>query len=304
MIDISKGRYWDLPWSLVDGCTPCSPGCDHCWSAGMTHRFNFQWTKNSVNPPGQKPGHPVFNGIIITHPERLSIPLKRRKPAVYSIWNDWAHETVDHDFRRQMIRVAEDCPQHTFLALTKRPKTVLDFCRWMGDLGSFPDNWWPGLTVCNQQEADEKIPVFLQVPGKKFLSIEPMLGPVDIVSFLPATLPAVDRAVSGPRGDCIDAVILGFETGAGARPGHPDWVRSVRDQCAAAGADFFFKGFGEWAFLPKFVSATPIPGKTPPWGKYNVHTWDDGWSVRVGKKNFAGRLLDGRTHDDLPWRVP
>ncbi|MEI7752405.1 MAG: DUF5131 family protein [Candidatus Omnitrophota bacterium] len=143
----------------------------------------------------------------------------------------------------------------------------------------WPENVYPGLTVCNQKEADKKIPVFLQVPGKKFLSIEPMLGPVDLSGI------AMKCAESGTdcgggiqekrpgcwKGNCmgnahVDAVILGGETGPGARPMHPDWVRSVRNQCQVAGVPFFFKQ----------------------WGTF-------------GRSKKCGRLLDGRTHDELPW---
>ena len=281
MIDIPKGRYWDLPWSLVSGCTPCSPGCDHCWALAMERRFC----------------HPEEVGRIQIRPERLSIPLKRRKPTVYAVWNDFWHESVPDDF--QYKAYDEMVERHTFLILTKRPHIAAAYYAEGKHEDLLPrDNIYHGLTVCNQQEANEKITVFLQVPGKKFLSLEPLLGPIDL---RPEHLPS---GVTDPYWllKCIDAVILGGETGPGARPLHPDWVRSVRDQCAAAGVPFFLKSLGEWGFLPKFVSATPIPGKTPPWGKYEVHTWDDGWSVRVGKKNLKnGRLLDGRTHNDLPW---
>ena len=87
MIDISKGRYWQRAWSLVDGCTPCSPGCDNCWSASMAHRFKRE------GEPGYDTGILTdekgnFNGDIIIHPERLNIPLTRKKPTVYAVWND------------------------------------------------------------------------------------------------------------------------------------------------------------------------------------------------------------------------
>jgi protein gp37 len=315
MIDISKGRYWDLPWSLVSGCTPCSPGCAHCWSAAMTKRFD----RKVIKTPGQRDiieksrfisAAGMFNGKTKTHPDRLDIPLKRRKPAVYAVWNDLFHEEVPSLFPHHAnVRMAQ-CPQHTFLLLTKRPHVLRK--RKMPPI----DNVWLGLTVCNQQEADEKIPVFLQVPGKKFLSIEPMLGPIDL-----RNIPGPEKwkldALQFPDGvngsSIIDAVILGGETGPGARPMHPDWVRSVRDQCAAAGVPFFFKQWGEW-----------FPGKMVPYEeKHSYGRW--GWisrkggevdhylsrqfeddshhelMLRIGRKN-SGRLLDGRTHDDLPWR--
>jgi len=282
MIDIAKGRFWDLPLSWVDGCTPCSPGCDHCWSAAMEHRFH----KNAWGP-GKRSGRLTrrdngrFNGLIVTHPERLSIPLKRRKPTVWAVWNDWVHESVPFEFIEQMIGSILRCPQHTFLLLTKRPQRILDlYAHWekiyppfkMGSERNYKtENAYLGLTVCNQQEADEKIPIFLQVPGKKFLSIEPLLGPVDLRD------EHFQFGGTDPfwRLRHINAVILGGETGPGARPLHPDWVRSVRDQCAAAGADFFFKGWG-----------------------------DDFFKIRkVSKKNYGSvRTLDGRTHDELPWK--
>jgi protein gp37 len=300
MIDISKGRYWDLPWSLVESCTRCSPGCKNCWALAYEKRF-----------------HKGYEDQVFDHPERFSTPLKRRKPTVYAVWNDLFHEEVKEKFIAEAWEIMTRCPHHTFLVLTKRPQHMLS---WANSWKLLPfSNIYLGLTVCNQAEADEKIPVFLQVPGKKFLSIEPMLGEIELRPFLncfnedPPIKPGIhflskeeQEAVkkwekTAPR--MINAVILGGETGPGARPMHPDWVRSVRDQCAAAGVPFFMKGMGEWEFLPKTViSATPVPGKTPPWGKYEVRTWDDGWSIRVGKKE-AGRLLDGREHNDLPWRV-
>jgi len=236
-MDISKGRYWDKPWSLVSSCTRCSEGCRSCWSLAMEKRF-----------------HKGIEGTIITHPERLMIPYRRRKPTTYSLWNDWGHESVTDHFRLLAVQTARDLPRHTFLVLTKRPKKAADF--WINyDGGSPPTNWWSGLTICNQQEADEKIPIFLQVPGRKFL-LYPCIGVPDSTETPPTTMP-------------IDAVILGGETGPGARPMHPDWVRSVRDQCAAAGVLFFFKS----------------------WGK----------SLSPAADCIGYRRLDGITYDDLPW---
>lgn len=278
-MDISKGRYWDKPLSWVDGCTPCSPGCDHCWSAGMTHRFNKTGDCLTYRRPD---GKIAFCGCIKTRPDRLDIPLKRRKPTVYAVWNDWVHEDVPFEFIAQVLDVACDarCEEHTILLLTKRPHRWDDFkwwhseC-WSGDtpfsvayeaLGHLPDNVWFGLTVCNQAEADDKIPIFLQVPGKKFLSIEPMLSVIDPLPLCTKQCTAGFYRNIGACDECtegkIDAVILGGETGAGARPMHPDWVRSIRDQCQSAGVSFFLK--------------------------------------YMNKKD--GRILDGRTHDDLPWR--
>ena len=316
MIDISKGRFWDLPWSLVDGCIPCSPGCDHCWSAGIAHRFQrFRLSR----APGHGPGMFTdllgrFCGFVEVCPERLSIPLKRRKPTVYAVWNDWCHEDVSDEFRTEVLQSAVQAPQHTYLALTKRPQVLLKF---METNPVWYQNWWLGLTVCNQQEADEKIPIFLQVPGKKFLSLEPLLGPVDLglslYSFhIPEHVDRDLRKTSTHESPGIDAVILGGESGPGARPMHPDWVRSVRDQCAAVGVPFFFKSWGAWKPCDddheeceghKSTAMRPtgefVTDENPCWKDKAFGGPDQGF-WKAGSK--SGRLLDGRTYDDLPWR--
>ena len=283
MIDIEHGRYWDLPWSLVSGCTPCSPGCDHCWSAGLSHHY-----RRSKRMGQDAPGVPVytndkgcFTGKIQTHPDRLSVPLKRRKPTVYSLWNDWCHPDVTHHFRALAVKVASGCPRHTILALTKRPEIAADF--WlrheMGDKP--PDNWWSGLTICNQKEAFEKQSDFRKLPGRKFLSLEPLLSDIPFLMLAD-----------------IDCVICGGETGPGARPLHPDWVRSVRDQCQSVGVPFFFKGWGEYGPSPDAGLPDNLPSSA---GYYFPAPYTPGKVWHFGRK-AAGRLLDGRTHDDLAWR--
>jgi protein gp37 len=295
MINITVGRYWDEGAELVSGCTPCSPGCDHCWSAGIAHRFNNKsiFKMDTLTDFGGR-----FNGIIRIHPDRLK-RFNTRKPKVFAIWNDLFHEDVPFDFINDVfLRMWHN--DNTFLVLTKRPKQMLKFIKTECDdyaMGLF-ENLYLGLTVCNQQEADEKIPVFLQVPGKKFLSIEPMLGEIN----LPFNDEFEDQ--DGCYEDMrhhINAVILGGETGSAARPMHPDWVRLTRDQCAAAGVPFFFKGWGEWTpwggldcdFMQQF-NCDEIEKQ------YKSTAMDHYLMYRVGRKK-AGRLLDGRTHDDLPW---
>jgi protein gp37 len=177
--------------------------------------------------------------------------------------------TIPNKFTESTWQQMSRCPQHTFLILTKRPHRMLEFVTSVAvPKYGILSNVWFGCTVVNQQEVDAKIPVFLQVPGKKFLSIEPMLGAVSLrwisawngMATKPREWGQTTDQYDGLR--LIDAVILGGETGPGARPMHPDWVRSVRDQCAAAKVPFFLK------FL--------------------------------NKKD--GRVLDGKTHDELPWR--
>ena len=292
------GKYWDRPWSLIDGCTPCSPGCEHCWSMAMGKRFK-KWPDR-----------------VTVRPDRLDIPLKTRKPTVFSVWTDLFHE----DVRTSFIAAAfnEICRthlrDHTFLILTKRAErmknTMIDFFEKI-DFATVFDCCWLGVTVCNQAEADEKIPILLQTPAAhRWVSIEPMLGEIDLTkikwarigidpeSYKRYGVPVPTEAWSlnnvlisqpaiktdnlyCPERIGLNAVILGGETGPGARPMHPDWVRSVRDQCKAAGVPFFFK---QWGRFEEHGAQTFAEAG------YNFH-------LRSG-----GRLLDGREHNELPWK--
>jgi protein gp37 len=277
MIDILKGRYWDKPWSLIDGCSPCSPGCDHCWSAAIAHHYrrgvHYPDGRVDMSIPNYTDAAGKFDGRIKTNPDRLSIPLKRRKPTVYAIWNDAFHLSVPFPYLDELHKItAETIGRHTYLILTKRPERMRLYYQGRAHWENEP-NIFKGLTVCNQAEANEKIPVFLQVPGKKFLSIEPCLGLVDLFSLLDKIMPC-NLQPSRWLAKNINAVVLGGETGPGARPMHRDWVRSVRDQCAAACVPFYFKGWGKH-----------IPVR------------------QAGSVLMIGRELDRRTHDDLPWRT-
>lgn len=293
-IDIEHGRYWDRAWSLVDGCTPCSLGCEHCWSATMAMRFGY-FVDRDGNPFIVEGGK--FTGEILTHPNRLSIPLKTQTPTVFAVWNDLFHEAVPFNFIHEAFGTMRQTPQHTYLIITKRASrmaevvTQISKMETLGWAKGFYSHLYFGLTVCNQEEADAKIPVFLKVPGKKFLNIEPMLSMINLRD------EHYHNGGTDPYFNLkyFSAVILGGETGPGARPMHPDWVRSVRDQCAAAGVPFFFKGWGE--HVPSYTSGglQIIPGvdyKEESGGKL---AW-----YRRGKSP----LLDGRTHDDLPWVTP
>lgn len=275
-----NGKYWDRAWSLVDGCKPCSPGCDNCWSAALMHRFykhhcDYDYSDSPIGLTAE--WKPVFTGNIILHPDRLKAPLKRKKPTIWSIWNDIYHEDVPLGFIDDVLDVISACPQHTFLALTKRAHLIEDKLyddtlecgiRNLGG-GDYLGNLWIGVTVCNQEEADLKIPLLLKSwPGKKWISIEPMLEEIKNLKLCTDDCSkGFGSNVIGACCDCIqgiDAVVLGGETGPHARPMHPDSVRSVRDKCQAANVPFFLK------YINKEM----------------------------------GRVLDGREHNDLPWRLP
>ena len=455
---MTTGKYWDRPWSLVDGCTPCSPGCDHCWSMAMGKRFH-RW------PEG-----------VVLRQNRLKLPATVKKPTVFCIWNDLFHKDVSKLFALDAFRTMGGAFHHTYLILTKRPermKAVIEVINkplhneGRAKIGPVWQHVWLGVTVCNQAEADEKIPLLLQTPAAhRWISIEPCLSSIDLTKWLNSdTLrknsneayyerkrnglfksSGVGSVFCGRRGEgletqeddgeqirgtlrpeketygdegrkvsvagppkntiyceqkeicdlcsqgsmdviqqsrntgrigtesqrrepeeqqarqlgindqkpkfkarhrnnretglvgcqtChgevdrgtsfrnkallgheanestdvgrtlqnvvsrnteylsktyletsrLDAVVLGGETGPGARPMHPDWVRTVRDQCHFAGVPFFFKGWGK--HIP--TSGDAVLGrelKTP----LEVLLPDD------------RRLLDGQEHNDLPWR--
>jgi len=286
-IDISKGRYWDRPWSLVSSCDRVSPGCLNCWALAMEKRFHKE-------------------GPVTVHPDRLSIPLKTKRPTVWAVWNDLYHKDVPIEFRHEVYAHMIAWTRHTFLVLTKRPQTMADYLlseipliksEGMPRCQDLMDNVWHGLTVCNQQEANEKIPVFLKVPGRKFLSIEPMLGPIDLHTLTGRheDHPEINSRIFERQIDGISAVLCGGETGPGARPTHPDWIRSIRDQCAESGTPFFFKQWGE------FVPLDMVKQEDRPRRRFYVSPGGQfPWMFKVGRKK-AGRAMDGTTYDSLPW---
>jgi protein gp37 len=293
--------YWDDFWQLNEGCTPCSPGCARCWSARRTNRLSANpRIKNVDKKKGLVTSDLKFNGQIRLREDLLDLPFKTKNPTTFFILNDLFHEDIPDAFIADAYSVMHGCDRHTYLNLTKRADRLLAFFQ-TSFMQSYQgrDHIWNILTVCNQEEADRKIPKLLQIPGKKGLSIEPMLGAIDL-TITPAGMIMGECDECGstdnnPNCECchglgsISAVILGGESGTGARPMHPDWVRSVRDQCQAAGVSFFFKQWGEYQHVPD-LDGRGIPS---PFGDGTVMR-------RVGKKK-AGRLLDGRTHDDLPW---
>jgi len=334
----SKIEWTEETWNPVTGCTKVSPGCDNCYAERMAKRLKGMGVKG------------YENGFeVVCHPDRLEAPLHWRKPRVIFVCSmgDLFHEDVPFDFIDQVYAVMALAPQHTFLVLTKRAERMAEYFNdsWrqveigieverISDIDvegiAWPlTNAWHGVTAEDQQRADERIHQLLKVPGKRFLSIEPMLGPTRIDNvyngyFFQNPLTGHrwhdnpdGNGASDNHGEKIHTVILGGESGPGARPMHPDWARSVRDQCAAADVPFFFKQWGEWR--PRVGEWEPKPFGIFPSGDYyqagllmgpvnseaveigRLHPGEQYEMIhRVGKKK-AGRLLDGREHNDLPW---
>jgi len=224
--------YLDETWNITTGCTPISEGCQNCWACRMSKRL--AGNANVKHRDRYDNFKPTF------WPERLEEPLKWKRPRVIgvSFMGDLFHERMLYKDIEQIWDVMFDCPQHTFIILTKRPEQMKDFYRWMKNTmhGRLDDeNIWIGVSVENQLRADEHIPILLQIPaGHHFISIEPMLGTVNIKKASGVTF--WDDPSAG-----IQWVINGCESGPGARPTEIDWTRSVRDQCVEAGIPFYLK---------------------------------------------------------------
>ena len=300
-------EWTDATWNPVTGCTKVSPGCKNCYAERMARRL------------AGRCGYPetphAFD--VTLHYDRLGQPLSWRKPRMIFLpsMGDLFHEDIPLDYIADVFNIMAQCQQHTFQILTKRPvrarAVISDLHEWnYADTtwtGIFPSsmtgapfplpNVWLGVSVENQWTADERIPLLLQIPAAvRFASCEPLLGPVDIAEYLSPWLctEAGNREYSQGYRPSLHWVIVGGETGPGARPMHPGWARNIRDQCQAAGTAFFFKQWGEWAHVPA-DTRHPLP--------QNLHWWPDrNLMGRVGKK-AAGSLLDGVQHNEYPQRA-
>lgn len=218
MGDRSQIEWTDATWNPTTGCTKVSQGCKHCYAERIFHRPY----------PGRK-----FTDVR-THPDRLRQPLSWQRPRRIFVnsMSDLFHEDVPDEFIMQVFFIMAAAGRHTFQVLTKRPRRMLDWFAWFEackpayDRNDPYSNVWLGVSVENQEAADERIPLLRQTPAAvRFLSCEPLLGGMDISPYLRS----------------VDWVIAGGESGPGARPADLAWFRSLRDQCAAAGVPFFMK---------------------------------------------------------------
>jgi protein gp37 len=235
---------------------------------------------------------------VTLHPDRLDQPLHWRKPRRVFVcsMSDLFHEEVPFEFTMEVFETMEATPEHTYQVLTKRPQRMVSFYHWMceeeydssvGMYGNWPwpRNCWAGVTAENQEAANERIPHLLETPAEvRFVSCEPLLGGVDLRDYMRGFA----RFLSSSG---LDWVIVGGESGPGARPMHPDWVRSLRNQCKGSGVPFFFKQWGAWAHIPSDTRKYPNAEKYW-WSSRNL-------MAHVSKKR-AGRLLDGREWNQYP----
>jgi protein gp37 len=343
----SKIEWTEATWNPVVGCSVISPGCTNCYAmkqAGRIQKMNPTGGSNSnyVNhydgTTKQVNGNVVWTGKIAIAPDRIFLePLRRKKPTIWFVnsMGDLFHEALPDEAIDKLFAVMALCPQHTFQVLTKRPERMRRYMSYGGptlqtlaqvpqvgrDLMVANTDWplpnvWLGVSAEDQQRADERIPLLLSTPAAvRFVSLEPLLGPIDLTGVDRVSVVQGRNALSG--GTKVDWVIVGGESGPHARPMHPDWARSLRDQCAQANAPFFFKQWGEWLggeanrdrALGPMNSYRRCDNGSFEWPYISrSHSFDhvDPWSgdvtaKRIGKK-AAGRLLDGIEHNALPVR--
>lgn len=229
-------EWTNATWNPVTGCTKTSPGCKHCYAERMAKRLRAMGQANYAR------------GFQLTLQEHmLDIPLRWRKPRLVFVnsMSDLFHKDVPTPFIQRVFQTMEQAPQHTFQVLTKRADRLREVAHQL----PWPENVWMGVSVENADYLD-RINDLRTVPANvRFLSLEPLLGPLTEID------------LTG-----IGWAIVGGESGPGARPMAPEWVRHLRDACAADGVPFFFKQ----------------------WGGTN--------------KKKTGRLLDGRVWDEMPSR--
>jgi protein gp37 len=314
-------EYATKAWPIALGCSPKMKCAPRCWAKRTVHRL--AWSGNEKVRATHRDLVTVnkdygleWTGTVKLNEAHLTDPLRWR-----------GHHRVATGYHGDLFRLPAEqidrvfavmalCPQHAFLVLTKAAREMREYLTNDGneddesmrdrmddaacDLGVGachanmhpPDRWplpsvWLGVSITDQADADERIPLLLQTPAaKRWVSIEPMVGAVDLYRYMPWTDISTPEFNTG-----LDWVVLGGESGPDARPMPPEWARAVRDQCAAAGVPYFHKQNGEWS---------PTRGEKEtdfidcPVGDGTHHRM-----FRVGKK-AAGRLLDGREHMELP----
>lgn len=269
----TKISWCDETINPIVGCSKISAGCQNCYAEKMArrlatmHRPQYESVMNqNYDPVTDTVNFNGWNGATAFVPAELGKPdrWKKSKSIFVGSMGDTFHETVDDEDLNSIMEMTMCCPQHTFIFLTKRPWIMFEYFR---DFPYALKNVMLGVSVEDQQTANERIPILLKTPAaKRFISLEPMLGPVDLMNLVgPGNsryqcLKAIVNDNDSAR-PALNGVILGGESGPKARPLDPGWVRQVRDQCLEAGIPFMFKqGFGEKFPTDKSTGLPKIDG--------------------------------------------
>lgn len=336
-----KGESWN-PIRAQSKAHPENIGhfCEHVTEA-CRNFYAEHWQFRMGTKLAFKPGHRKDVRVYLDD-NKLTEPLRWKAPraifvcSMTDLFGEWVHDA----WLDRIFAVMALCPQHIFIVLTKRPERMRRYCddfsgaascrRISAQLaipGGTPPGMWPlpnvwlGTSVCDQSDADKFIPTLLDTPAAvRLVSYEPALGPVDFTKlsrmceaahYVCDALRGIHTVGTDPGNDAtvvaekLDWIICGGESGPESRPMHPDWARSVRDQCASAGTAFFFKQWGEWHPCEMADNGVcyPMPGHAP-FDSWKAPVFDPlaeaGWNWRRLGKARAGRLLDGVEHNDFP----
>ncbi len=309
MSDGTAIEWTEATWNPITGCSVTSPGCTNCYAMKLAGGRLRNHASRAGLTVSTKAG-PVWTGETRFNEEWLDQPLRWKRPRMIFVCahGDLFHESVPDEWIDRVFAVMALATQHTFQVLTKRSDRMRDYLSRRksakpvttplgdGTLGEHPfsdelqppKNIWLGVSVEDQARADQRIPDLLETPAAvRWLSCEPLLGPVDLTMLHHDGITNID-ALRGMHGvlqpmlaecDKIDWIVVGGESGPGARPMHPQWARSLREQCAAASVPFFFKQWGNHR-----------PTSDSEHGEY----------MMAATKKEAGRKLDGVTHDAMP----
>lgn len=225
----SSIEWTEMTWNPTTGCSKVSQGCKHCYAEIMSRRLQAMGVEKYKN--GFK---------IAMHEDALDIPYSWKKPRIVFVnsMSDLFHPDVTLDFIKKTFKVMNECPQHTFQVLTKRPERL----RNVSDQLTWTDNIWMGTSVENEAVLSRKEDLVHCGAKIKFLSLEPLLGPLPNLTL-----------------NKIDWAIVGGESGPGARPIEEEWVLEIRDKCEESGTAFFFK---QWGGVRKKENGRELAGQT------------------------------------------
>jgi protein gp37 len=337
---MTKIEWTEATWNPIVGCSIVSPGCTNCYAMRMADRLTSMavrrdgsgnvalrhYVSTTKRVHNERDGHKtVWTGVVNMAPDAiLRAPLRRRKPTTYFVnsMGDLFHEDVPDEWIDRVFAVMALAPQHTFQALTKRAARMRAYVNAARGRNAFKTRNWPlpnvwlGVSAEDQRRADERVPELVATPAAvRFVSAEPLLGPINLSSPTLWCIPDHDSGGKLPALSSLDWIIVGGESGSGARPMHPDWARSIRDQCATAGVPYFFKQWGSWTVTydrdrddPDWRRCGDAMAANPKgrWlnlaGGHGFHGARVVWATPTPKA-AAGRLLDSVTHDAMPERA-
>lgn len=317
----TKIEWTDENWNPTVGCSRASVGCSNCYAERMARRLQAMGRpeyQSVINSRGR------WTGKVAPVPSRLEIPLHWKKPrrvfvdSMSDLFHEHLFESGNESFIDEVFAIMAATPHITYQVLTKRPGNMLKYMNnkrrdiyiehaletIYGEKGwCAPEFEWPlpnvqlGASVENQDAANDRVPLLLKtLAAVRFLSCEPLLGPVDISLFLNAWH---ECSYEIPP---IDWVIVGGESGPYARAMHPDWVRSLRDQCKAANVPLFFKQWGEWAppEIDRYGPSEVLPLDGSCTSNRQYIAFPDGQRMERIGKSLAGHLLDGEIWKQFP----